>query len=384
MRKKTTEEFISESIAVHGDKYDYTQTVYVTSKDKVKIICNIHGEFHQSPSKHIDGQGCRKCGIASYAESQCLPRNEFIKRAKAIHGDFYDYSLVEYRRVTEKVKIICPVHGVFEQNGMSHLCGKICLQCSKENNPIYDVKRLGEDVFLERAVLAHGSKYDYSKSVYKNCDTPLIIICPVHGEFLQSAYRHWKGTGCPSCNLEYLTKLAHEKRLTKDMFISKAMLVHSDKYDYSLVVCEGVQRKVDIICPTHGVFKQVVGSHLYSGRGCPACAKYGYDSDKTGYVYLLKSEDMLKVGITNKDPTIRLQNINKTSPQQFNIIFSIKTKGNIAREVEAKALSWLKEQHKQPTDRFDGYKESFYISNITLPQIIDKLIELEIVANIRN
>lgn len=58
----TTETFICEAKKIHGDKYNYSKVEYIDSKTKVCIICPQHGEFYQSPDKHLQGEGCPKCG----------------------------------------------------------------------------------------------------------------------------------------------------------------------------------------------------------------------------------------------------------------------------------------------------------------------------------
>ena len=53
----------------------------------------------------------------------------FIEKAKQIHGNKYDYSLVEYKNNKTKVKIICPIHGIFEQTPNCHLRLQGCPKC---------------------------------------------------------------------------------------------------------------------------------------------------------------------------------------------------------------------------------------------------------------
>lgn len=130
-KRKSVEQFISESKNVHGDKYDYSKVKYVNSKTKVCIICPEHGEFWQSPLKHLIGQGCPKCGIEKVANGQRFDTDTFIKRAKEVHGDKYDYSKVEYKGYDKPVCIICPEHGEFWQTPDSHLQGSGCQRCAK-------------------------------------------------------------------------------------------------------------------------------------------------------------------------------------------------------------------------------------------------------------
>ena len=134
MAKLTTEEFIAKAKAVHGDRYDYSKVEYVGSKTKVCIICKKHGEFLQSPQKHLKGQGCVKCHHKSMAKRYSLGKEKFIEKANAVHNGFYGYSEVEYVNGHTKVKIICPIHGIFEQAPSSHLQGHGCPSCADIEN----------------------------------------------------------------------------------------------------------------------------------------------------------------------------------------------------------------------------------------------------------
>lgn len=128
----TTETFIEEARKIHRDKYDYSQVKYVNSRTKVKIICPKHGIFEQTPHGHLTGRGCYKCGNKKQQQSRCLTTEQFIEKARKIHGNKYDYSLVEYKKNSIKVKIICPKHGVFEQTPVTHLRGSGCRRCTKK------------------------------------------------------------------------------------------------------------------------------------------------------------------------------------------------------------------------------------------------------------
>lgn len=126
----TFEEFIQKAKAIHGDKYDYSKVEYVNTITKVSIVCPVHGEFLQSPKKHLYGQGCSKCHHISLANRFSLGQDEFIKRANLIHNNFYDYNEVDYINVHTHVKIICPSHGMFKQAPASHLKGHGCPVCA--------------------------------------------------------------------------------------------------------------------------------------------------------------------------------------------------------------------------------------------------------------
>lgn len=187
----TQEQFIEKAKQAHYDFYDYSKVEYVSSRTKIKIICPIHGIFEQLPSNHLQGQGCKKC----YINRQALTTNEFIEKAKQIHGNKYDYSLVEYINSSTKITIICPKHGEFEQKPIKHLSGQGCLKC------FYLDKRDSQEQFINKANLVHNNFYDYSKIKYINSKSKVCIICPKHGEFLQEPSNHIRGKGCPICNI---------------------------------------------------------------------------------------------------------------------------------------------------------------------------------------
>ncbi len=134
MTKLTTEEFIKKAREVHGDRYDYSKVEYVNKKTKVCIVCSEHGEFKQSPQKHLAGQGCIKCHHASLAKRYSLGRDKFIEKANSVHHYFYDYSAVEYINSHTHVQIICPIHGAFPQDPASHLQGHGCPICADVEN----------------------------------------------------------------------------------------------------------------------------------------------------------------------------------------------------------------------------------------------------------
>jgi len=253
-KKLTTDEFISKANIVHNNKYDYSLVEYINSYTKVKIICPDHGIFEQQPNNHISGKGCNICVI-----SKRLSTIEYvISKANIIHNNKYDYSLVEYVNGYTKIKIICPEHGMFEQIPNIHLNGNGCSICAGS-------KKSSTQEFISKSINIHNNKYDYSLVEYSNNITKVKIICPLHGIFDQSPSSHLNGNGCPRC--------AKIKNLTTNSeFISKANDIHNNKYDYSLVEYINSYTKVTIICPEHGTFDQKPNSHL-NGNSCPRCAK---------------------------------------------------------------------------------------------------------------
>lgn len=126
----TKDEFIEKAKKIHGDKYDYSKVEYEGNKEKVKIICPMHGEFFQKPNAHLNNSGCKKCGVIKRGESRSMTTEEYIKKAKKIHGNEYDYIDTIYHRSFDKIKIKCKKHGYFYQTPNNHLQGVRCPKCS--------------------------------------------------------------------------------------------------------------------------------------------------------------------------------------------------------------------------------------------------------------
>lgn len=125
VKKVTTDEFIERSKKVHGDLYDYSNTVLTATGKKVTIVCNKHGAFTQVANNHLQGKGCPTCG-----KTGKLNNSTFISRSKEVHGDTYDYSNVDYVDAKTHVTIACKEHGEFKQAPHKHLIGQGCPKCS--------------------------------------------------------------------------------------------------------------------------------------------------------------------------------------------------------------------------------------------------------------
>lgn len=125
--------FIEKARKIHGNKYDYSKVEYINSQVKVCIICSEHGEFWQTPNKHLIGHGCAQCHEDNKKYYKLSNTEEFIKKARKIHGDKYDYSKVEYINNHTKVCIICPEHGEFWQIPSNHLRYKGCPKCKSSH-----------------------------------------------------------------------------------------------------------------------------------------------------------------------------------------------------------------------------------------------------------
>lgn len=186
--------------------------------------------------------------------------HEVIEKAKKLHENKYDYSLVEYKNMVIPVRIICEKHGIFYQNLGNHIHKKSgCPKCASEKSS----RRFTKDEFIQKAKEIHKDEYNYSLVEYKNNRTKVKIICEKHGVFLQSPSNHMRGSKCPLC--------VGGRKLTKKEFIQKARDIHGNKYDYSFVNYLGIDNKVDIVCSIHGMFKQSPHKHINRKSGCPYC-----------------------------------------------------------------------------------------------------------------
>jgi len=129
-RLYSKENFTKKARKVHGGRYGYDEVVYKSSNSKVRIICHEHGVFEQTPNHHLGGEGCRQCG-EEYGTNGRSNNETFIKKAREVHDDWYDYDEVIYKNSRSKVTIVCPIHGAFEQAPTPHLSGRGCEECGQ-------------------------------------------------------------------------------------------------------------------------------------------------------------------------------------------------------------------------------------------------------------
>ena len=259
---RTTEDFICKAKKVFGDRYDYSKVEYINAQSYVTIICPEHGEYRIRACNHIQGHGCAKC-----SKNKRYTTESFIELAREVHGNFYDYSETEYVNAKTKVKIICPTHGVFWQIPSNHIKGVRCPHCGGE---IGGQKiSSNTDEFVGKATNIHGGRYDFSKVVYVSATHKVLVICPLHGEFMMTPQNILAGHGCPIC--------AGNVPLDTKEFVKRSNEIHDNLYDYSETEYINNHEKVCIIChqknrfgKEHGRFWQNPASHM-KGVGCPKC-----------------------------------------------------------------------------------------------------------------
>lgn len=196
-----TDKFESKAKSIHGDIYDYSESIYVGMKSPISIKCRKHGEFTILANSHVHGpkpSGCPRCS------GRIILTEDFIENAIRIHGDIYNYSDTEYRGSSVKVSIRCPIHGVFEKIPSEHT--RLRLGRSPQGCPKCGHSRISRansdsiDSFRRKAELSHGDKYDYRNVEYSGSKSAVDIICRSHGVFSQNPSSHLSGSGCPECN----------------------------------------------------------------------------------------------------------------------------------------------------------------------------------------
>jgi len=267
----TTKEFIEKAKKVHQDIYNYLRVKYINNATKVKIICREHGEFEQTPANHLQGVGCPVC-----SGNKQLTTEEFILKAKKVHGDLYGYSKVEYINAKIKVIIICKKHGEFKQQPTSHLNQNGCSICGGKN-------KLTTKEFIRKANKIHNHKYNYSKVEYINAHTKVQIICKKHGTFEQISAKHLSKRGCPICS-------GNIQLTTEEFLIKVKQKKFNIQYDYSKTEYINSKTKLQIICIEHNIsFKQIPYNHLKGQRGCPKCQK------------LYKGEEKIRTYLDDRD-----------------------------------------------------------------------------------
>lgn len=265
----TTAEFVKRSKELHGDKYDYAQSVYVNQQTYVTIYCKAcQKHFEQKPQKHYAfGEGCWDCGVKQRADSYALSFDEFIEKAHAKHGKRYEYDQSTFTRSKDKLTIRCRTcSDVFEQQGNAHLQGSGCPRCGAKQAHI--AQSYGREGFLERAHLVHGEKFTYFECTDPNWTQKSTVtwqcrVCNMISE--QLVLNHLAGRGCAQCS----GKMKH----TNETFVAKAEKVHGKgRYNYSEVMYVRSTDHVWITCNTCKLRWQVKPNNHLFGKGCPLCA----------------------------------------------------------------------------------------------------------------
>ena len=368
--RSNTSDFIAKARAKHGDIYDYSKVIYEKWNKKVEIICDEHGPFMQSPSKHLHGQGCGTCANIRRNDWKRGTTKQFIEKADTVHEGKYRYNKVDYQDYHTKVEIICEVHGPFFQAPAQHLMGQGCSDCGIEKRTRARAK--GQDLFIQEIKDIFGSNYDYEDAIYFNSHQPVSLFCkkPGHGTFARRPVDLLKGAGCQACGYE---RSSLTQRLSENEFIQRAIKKHDARYSYPNLNYRGLKETISARCPDHGDFEQHAGNHL-QGKGCESCAQeiralFGktvaqHRRDKTdipGRLYVLhmfsEEEEFFKIGITSKTVRTRWRSLGEI--YDYEVIADLPMGMVRAWTIEQDFLHRFEQKRYEPLVYFAGVTECF-------------------------
>ena len=331
-RARGERSFMTKSKAMHGDRYDYSKVVYTGSYDKVIIICPEHGEFLLAPITHQRGGKCQKCAhLESTGKQRAVAKERFLVKANRVHGGKYTYDMEGYAGSGKQLTMTCPDHGRFSLLPETHAHGVGCPKCdikiTTKTGPAvttemfiarleamapgaYDTSKVvyvGQNIpvtlickqhgteftrnprslykgygcptcrddnltatWLTAAICKHGDRYDYSKVVYTGSVNKVVIICPEHGEFLQTPNNHLSTGGCPKCG-------DLSRMVQPDDFVRRVKESHPELILDERTVYTGIGNTVIVKCKKHGYIKVIAGELIRAsgdGRsvvGCRIC-----------------------------------------------------------------------------------------------------------------
>jgi hypothetical protein len=378
-RENRAATLLNDFIKIHGDKYDYSLVKYVKSDKYLDIICKRHGVFKQTSETHLGGCGCPKCANELTANKKLKGLPYFLKKAKEIHRERYDYSLANFTTLETPIKIICREHGEFFQSPEKHLLGRGCQKCGARHAA--SQRKDTTESFTAKACKIHEDRYNYSEVDFLYSDEKVKIICKEHGAFWQTPNSHLGGQGCNKCS-HHVSK--PEIELCK--FISGLGL----KLETSVRGLIG-KKEIDILVPEKNLAIEINGifwhSEAFGGK------ERGYHLDKTNaaqskglrMVHVFEDELLYKRDIVKS----RIKNMLVKMPTIFARRCSV-------REVDPKIKNkFLNKYHIQEGDKssvslglFLGWKMvavmTFCKSRIALGNKTEGLIELSRFATISN
>ena len=372
----TTEEWVARARAAHGDRYLYPTERWgdYTSRSKLTIICQVHGEFLSTLGNHTHIKNPTGCPIC--ADKNVKSREERIAQAVSAHGDKYDYSLwPEVTLAGTRVETLCRAcNKTWFHNVDNHVRGRGCPNCigrikrekEEENNKKEKTKKYALDEYVERAKKLNGHIYDYSLvHKYGNSHKPQPVICKEHGVFYVRMYSHVvRESKCPQCvNLAMrdLHKYGFAKYYLKLKKIHPTLsfLPHETGSDTA-------KSRIIAICPLHGEWVTTIDCLRVSG--CPACMGHSQT-----YIYINNVENVcVKYGIA-RNADIRLRNQNKRNAMQMERILLFR----FDRHKECRECESVIKKELRPvltvTDLEDGWTETAKFSDLDF--IINKIKE---------
>lgn len=326
----SNEDFITKSKNKHGNKFDYSDVCYKGYKEKVKLTCLKHGSFETTASNHLTSQagGCKKCVLILNGESHKKDTNHFIKKAKEIHGDFYDYSKSNYTHSLNPVEIICLLHGPFIMKASNHINNKQgCPKCGNTRTKNKNTRTLNS--FIEQISMKENfNKYDFSNIVqFDTMRSKIYPTCLSHGKYITTPSNviNSKYFGCNKCKKQ-------DDRFTTEKFIEISKNIHGDSYNYDNADYTTAHTTIKVTCPKHGDYECKPYNHM-AGKGfCPKCTDFVSSYEMEIFDYLKN------IGVDDVENTVRrFENIKEIDI--FSEIFKV--------GIEFNGLYWHSEIFKE-------------------------------------
>lgn len=251
--KISKEEFIKNANEKFEFKYSYNESNYIDYHSQIKIICPIydHGPFWQTPLQHLNTNGCAKC-----SKKYKMSNEEYVEKAKKIHGDKYNYTITNFINMKSKIKYICNLcNKINEQSASGHIGGKTCGHCAG--------RFITTEDFILKAKLVHDQTYNYDKTIYISNKDNLLITCLKHGDFEQRPDHHLSGSGCPKCRASFSLS---EKEWLDILNISiRNQSIDVDNFNR--------KKNVDGFDPLNKIVYEFHGDYYHAHPNCSSCFK---------------------------------------------------------------------------------------------------------------
>ena len=189
-----SETFKEDVLALYGDKYVFHCEDYKCKTSQIRVECKLHGEHKISADAILHGSACIYCNGRLYPK-------DWIKNAKAVHGDKYIYDESKPPRIkSDRIRYKCPIHGWQETRYDCHVdlkCG--CPVCAGYPNKLSAEQRKAN--WVKRCKKKYNDRFDYSQFVYVNNDTKGLVTCKEHHySYMIDPWMHLRGAGgCPFC-----------------------------------------------------------------------------------------------------------------------------------------------------------------------------------------
>ena len=308
MLDNKTEKWLNELPERFLKYFDYTETVYIKSKDNITYFCPIHGYQTQKAEKHKHSKcGCPECGKEFQSrQKRELGKQVFFDNFKSKYGDHYDTSVIDYTKKNEPCIFFCNIHTKpFTDTPINAEKRHPCTICrSIERNKI---QRKDEDVVRAQSKTKFKKIFEFDFTNYTNCHSEIGIKCPTHGWFTDKLSNHLTTKyGCPLC-FEESPKTAWNRISVEDN-ITHLKTLYGEKYNFFTEDINTTDNKVRYYCKKHHNLKSTKLGHLRDGFACNQCGDEVMAEKLTGW-YTVKRVERYKDKFIREQNNLYLINI---------------------------------------------------------------------------